>query len=44
MFKVIRGIEISNYLDQETESVLKIVQETYLMHKMVLQTIQIVTS
>ena len=33
MFKVIRGIEISNYLDQETESVLKIVEETYLMHK-----------
>ncbi|WP_280562867.1 2,3-diaminopropionate biosynthesis protein SbnB [Chromohalobacter sp. 48-RD10] len=33
MFKVIKGVEISNYLDQDTESVLKVVGETYLMHK-----------
>lgn len=33
MFKVISGVEISNYLDQETESILKVVEETYLMHK-----------
>lgn len=33
MFKVISGVEISKYLNHKAEAILKVVEETYLMHK-----------